>query len=772
MAFVVRRWWVAAAGALAAGGVFAAAMFAGNVPLPAAAPLSQSSTVYAADGSTLALYHGTQDRIVVPLDHISKYLQQAVVSAEDRTFYTDPGFSLRGTLRAFMVDVRGGAIAQGGSTITQQYVRGAFTEVGDQRTIARKLKEALLAVKFARRYSKHQILSDYLNSVYFGRGAYGAQAAAKAYFNTPASDLTVGEASYLAGIIRSPEAYQPDTNPGGAIRIRDVVLDDMVQTRDLSQSQAGAAKSRPLPFVTGAANPASGAYFVEYVRRLLEAPPYNLTDQQLLTGGLKIYTTLDPRMQAAAEAAVSSTLTNLTKDPQAALVSMSTDGSIRAMVGGNNVTSLAAAQGFNFATQRAPGGGRQAGSAFKPFTLAAFLQAGYSIKSRFQAPVSVLVTSRQCQNLDGSPWSVTNFDNESFPNDVDVTQATANSVNTVYAQIADKLGPRTIVATAEQIGGWTNLTPVCSITLGTSPVTPLEMARAYATFAGQGRRPDPLAVLKVVGPGGRVLFDNAPHTSQILDANMANTINQVLSQVLINGTASGKGIGRPAAGKTGTTENQVDAWFVGYTPTLSTAVWMGYTTRPNGQTPDMTNVQGVAQVTGGSLPATIWQKYMKAALQGSPPQGFITPTIVGRVLGPAGAPCPGGTQPTADFPCIPPGSCQAAAALTPASVPTATVTPIPALLPAVGATKAPATGTVPSPSPAPAASPGATPAPTPAASPTPCPTPVESLPPDIVVPSPSPSPGQSPVAPAPTARSIGPAEPTRGRGLAGGFDVR
>ena len=710
---IVRRWWLFAAALLAGIVVWVAAQFIGNVPLPAAIPTAaQSSTVYADDGSTLALFHGTEDRIIVPLNQISTNLQQAVVAAEDRTFFTDSGFSLRGTLRALWVDIRGGSITQGGSTITQEYVRGVYAQIGNKRTIARKVKEAILAIKFARKYSKQEILSDYLNTVYFGRGAYGAQAAAQAYFNTSAANLTVSEAAYLAGILRGPEFYQPDSNPSGATRIRDTVLADLVDAKYLTQAQANTAKAQGLPFTSaGAANPARGAYFVEYVRRLLETQ-YNLSDSQVLTGGLKIYTTLDPKMQAAAENAISSTLT-AADDPQAAMVAMSTDGSIRAMVGGRNVTDPQAAQGFNYAAQQATGAGRQPGSSFKPFTLATFISSGYSIQSMFQAPMSIEVTSKQCQNLDGSNWSVTNYNNETFP-DLNVTQATANSVNTVYAQIINLLGPKSVTAMAAQIGGFTNLAPVCSIALGTSPATPLTMARAYATFATQGSRPDPLAVLKVVTPTGQVLVNNAAHSTQVLDPNVANTVNQVLTQTLINGTASGKGIGRPAAGKTGTTENLVDAWFVGYTPSLSSAVWMGYPTNPTThQTPAMTDVHGI-QVTGGTLPATIWQRFMKAALTGTPPATFVAPTVTGKIVGPVGAPCPAGQAPTPDWQCLAPG------APCPVASPTTTVTP------------AAPSGTV-----------------------TPCPTPSEILPPDIIIPSPT-----TTVTPAP--KALGPTGPPRG----------
>ncbi len=252
--WLFRRWWLWAAAGFAAGAVAVFALFVGNVPLPAALPAAQSSTVLSADGSVLALFHGTEDRVIVPLNQISVNLRQAVVAAEDRNFYSNSGVSLRGTLRALWVDIAGGQIAQGGSTITQQYVRNALPGVGKQRSIVRKLREATLAIKFERKYSKDKILEDYLNTVYFGRGAYGAEAAARAYFNRPSRDLTVSEASYLAGIIRGPEYYQPDTNAQGATQIRDTVLGDMVSAGYLSPRQADSARDQKLNFQRGSAS--------------------------------------------------------------------------------------------------------------------------------------------------------------------------------------------------------------------------------------------------------------------------------------------------------------------------------------------------------------------------------------------------------------------------------------------------------------------------------------------------------------------------------------
>ncbi|MGH2690371.1 MAG: transglycosylase domain-containing protein, partial [Actinomycetota bacterium] len=293
----------------------------------------------------------------------------------------------------------------------------------------------------------------------------------------------------------------------------------------------------------------------------------------------------------------------------------------------------------NYAYQGAgKSGGRQAGSAFKPLTLAAFLEEGYSVRSYFPAPSSIRISSKQCRDGKGEAWSVSNFDRDGYGG-LDVVSATERSVNTVYAQMIDRLKPETVARLAEKVGGWESMAPVCSLALGSSSVTPLEMARAFATFAGRGQRPDPIAVTKVVDADGRVLAERSPRTVGVLDPNVADTVNDVLRGTLTNGTARGKGIGRPAAGKTGTTQNHVDAWFVGYTPSLSTAVWKGFPPDDTGKVPEMTRVRG-RRVTGGSFPATIWQQFMRDAVKGTKSEDFVDPEIKGKVIGERPSPSP------------------------------------------------------------------------------------------------------------------------------------
>lgn len=670
---LVRRWWLLAAVGLALGVATAVAAFLGSIPLPDALPGLQSSKVLASDGQLIALLHAEEDRTIVPLSEMAKSLQDAVVATEDRDFYSHPGVSTRGILRAMFTNVRSGRLAQGGSTITQQYVRNAFASVGKERTILRKLREAALSVKLERRFSKSKILEFYLNTVYFGRGAYGAEAAARAYFKKSARDLTITESAYLAGVIRSPQRYQPEDGPEVATRIRDIVLDDMVRVDYLKRAEAEALKKEKVEFVLG--TPASGqtraAFFVEYVRRIL-GEDFGLSDGEILGGGLQIHTTLDLRMQDAAEAAVSTTL-DRPDDPEVALVAMDRDGNVRSMVGGRDVSNPERARQFNFAYQKGGQvGGRQPGSAFKPFTLAAFVDAGKSVNSTFLAPGSIVIPSKQCKDKDGSSWDVSNYDVADH-GQLSVLDATAGSINTVYAQMVDLVGPRRVSQLANLSGISSELPAVCSIALGTLPVTPLEMSRAFVTFATRGRRPDVVAVTKIVGRGGRVIAERQPAFEQVIKENVADTVNHALQQVVVRGTGRSAAIGRPAAGKTGTTENHVDAWFAGYTPDLVAVVWIGYPPK-DGKIPEMTNVRG-REVVGGRFPAVIWKKFMSEVLKDTKASSFHGPSLDGEVVVPSPTPCPPGATPAPGFICASPSpspSPETSASQTPSPSPSPT----------------------------------------------------------------------------------------------------
>jgi penicillin-binding protein 1A len=641
---ILRRWWLLLAMVVAGFVLLQVAGFLTETPLPQAAPGAQSSKLYDANGELIYNFHGTENRTIVPLDAMSFQLKQAVVAAEDRAFYTHPGVSLRGILRATFTNLRQGEIGQGASTITQQYAR-TFAEVGKERTLARKLREATMAVKIEREYSKDKILEFYLNTVYFGRGAYGVEAAAQTYFKKSARDLDLAESAYLAGIIRSPSRYQVETNPAGVPTIRDRVLDAMLQAGFISPEQRQEASQVDLAsrFKFGLNpeldSPRAG-YFIEYVRKLL-LQEFKIQEKDLLGGGLKIYTTLDLRMQDAAENAVRTTL-DREDDPEAALVAMDPQGHIKAMVGGRNVDDAQRARGFNFAANQ-PGddGGRQAGSAFKPIALAAFVDDGKSIRSTFPGPGKMSFDSGLCMN-DGKPWEVSNFENSSYGN-LDITQATTRSVNTIYAQMMDKVvTPKMFISMAEKVG--IAIPPVdegCALTLGTSPVTPMEMARAYITFAARGKRPDPLVVTKIVSAQGETIAERKARTEQTIPQNVADTVSWILKQNITGGTGTGAKLPWPAMGKTGTAQDHQDASFAGATPELAAAVWMGFPPDPvTKEIPLMQSVRG-RKVTGGSFPATIWKKFMAEALKLYEKHGdFPSPKITGEVLSPPPPPCP------------------------------------------------------------------------------------------------------------------------------------
>ena len=603
------------------------------INLPSNAVVPTNTTIYDVNGIPIATLHGDQNRVAISRKDMPLSMRQAVVAAEDRHFWEHGGVSVSGIVRAFTTDVGAGDAMQGGSTITQQYARNAFDEIGTARTVHRKLAEALLAVRLENQFSKEQILDDYLNTVYFGRGAYGIEAAAEAYFNEPAKRLTLPQSAYLAGIIRGPEIY--DRDPKAAKLRRNQVLGIMQQLGDISARQMRGAIAKPLGLKKQKEPPVQAAYFVEYVRRLLRTPVeeggFGLSDAEVYGGGLRVYTTLDLRMQRAAEAAVLKVL-DRPDDPQVGMVAMTTDGQVRALVGGRNFTSLSAARGFNYATQEAPGAGRAVGSTFKPFTLAAWFRQGYSVKSTFSGPSKITIRDPRCNGPDG-PWQPSNYNNEGFGR-LSVMQATEKSVNTVFAQMITKVGPDAAMQAARDAGITSMLQPVCSITLGTFGVTPLEMARAYSTFAARGMRPDIVAVTKIVAPDGTVVADRAPRVARAFTTHVADEVNGVLENVIKEGTGTPARISRPAAGKTGTTEQHRDVWFAGYTPDpgLSAAVWIGYPPDKNGDIKAMTDLHGV-QATGGGFAGRIWKYFMEIATQNMPVLEFAPPNFDGKVIG-------------------------------------------------------------------------------------------------------------------------------------------
>ena len=564
--------------------------------------------IYADDGHTiLAVLRGSQARVIVPSNQISPQMKQAIVAIEDKRFYEHRGIDLHGMARAFWADVTERGLVQGGSTITQQFVKNAY--VANERSIARKLKEAALAWQLEQRWSKDRILTAYLNTIYFGNGAYGIQQAALTYFGKRAADLTLPEAALLAGIPEDPSLYDPVVNPRNAKERRNLVLREMLDQHDISPRDYRRATRAPMPkpqavHLPGTQGPAP--YFVNYVKQQL-VDRYGAG--RVFGGGLKVKTTIDLRLQKLAHAAIDQTLTN-PDGPTAALVAIDPrTGAVLTMIGGANYHKSQ----FNLAVQ----GERQPGSSFKPFVLATALEQGIS-------PATVLVSKPQVISLGDREWYVNNYEGANL-GPIDLTTATVQSDNTVYAQLTRIVGPANIVKTAHRLGITSALQNYFAIGLGVEAVNPLEMARAYAAFANGGMRVDgrltgnrPLAITSVNG------VPNTPQPKRVLTPTTDAYVNQLLQEVITSGTGHRAALSdRPVAGKTGTTENYGDAWFVGYTPQLVTAVWVGY---PDRYVPMLTEYHGKA-VAGGTYPAEIWRKFMTGALTllDDQPQTFPSP---------------------------------------------------------------------------------------------------------------------------------------------------
>ncbi len=559
----------------------------------------------------LAVLRGSQSRILVPSDQIAPLMKQAIVAIEDKRFYEHRGVDVHGIMRAVWQDVRNKRVVEGGSTITQQFVKNTY--VKSQRSISRKLKEAALAWQLEQRWSKDRILTAYLNTIYFGNGAYGVQQAALTYFHHPAEHLGLAEAALLAGIPSDPARYDPVANPKAARERRDIVLRQMLDQGDITyRDYANATRARlPRPDEVRLSDTEGPApYFTNYVKQQL-IDRYG--SGRVFGGGLRVKTTIDLNIQRFARQAITKWLTN-PNGPSAALVAVDPrDGSVLAMIGGNNYRKSQ----FNLAVQ----GERQPGSSFKPFVLATALRDGISPDSEFESgPVQI--------PLGDKVWSVRNYENSDLGR-ISLATATEFSDNTVYAQLTQLVGPGAIVRTAKRLGITSPLKSYFAIGLGAEAVNPLEMARAFSAFAYRGRRIDgatfgnrPRAISAVRNESGRIVDNNLPIGRPVLTENTAALLTSLLQGVVTGGTGRQAQLsdGRPVAGKTGTTENYGDAWFVGYTPQLVTAVWVGY---PNSLRPMLTEYHGDA-VAGGTFPALIWKSFMERALayRGNPPQEF------------------------------------------------------------------------------------------------------------------------------------------------------
>jgi penicillin-binding protein 1A len=652
-----------------------------RLDLPETPPPIQTTYLYDRHGRLITTLHASIDRTLIPFSQMPEHLREAVIAVEDEDFYSHPGFDPLGIVRAAWTDLVRGEVVQGGSTITQQLVKNVYagTYVDDpvygrvyrvpERTVGQKIREVLLAVKVEQTFTKDEILARYLNTVYFGHGAYGVQAAARTYFGKDARDLTLLESATLAGLIASPGRYDPFVDPEAARERRNLVLARMVAEGYLDPARAARLEAKPVrtaPEPVAIDAPGASDYFVDYVRRLLVR---RYGEAEVYGGGLRVTTTLDMGWQRVAERVVREHLGE-PGDPAAALVAIEPrTGAIRAMVGGLNFSrsevNLAVAGLPGFA-----GTGRQAGSAFKTFTLVAALEQRYSLRSVWYGPSSIRIDDPRC-STGGEPWEVGNAD-PGEAGTFTLASAVAHSVNTVFAQLVAEVGPEAVVDVAHRMGIRSPLEPVCSITLGSGSVAPLEMAEAYATLASRGIRHRATPFEEVLAPDGEVRLRLRPRGTRAISANDAALATYALRGVIEFGTGTAADIGRPAAGKTGTTQNYADAWFCGYVPQLAACVWVGY---PEGQRP-LLDVHGFPRVYGGTIPAMIWHDFMAEVTAGMPVRDFPEPSFEGYTEGPS-TPPPSTPSPS------PSPSPTPTPTGTPEPSPTATPSPLPTGTPPV-----------------------------------------------------------------------------------------
>jgi penicillin-binding protein 1A len=632
-----------------AGVMLAAYLF---LPLPAHLPErtppapSQISRVYDAAGNEIATFKQFETSIPVEPGDIPKVLEDAVIAAEDRSFYSHGGVDVRGTLRALWADLRNRELGQGGSTITQQLVKNTIT--GGEKSIQRKIREAVLASQLDRQIDKDKILFEYLSVIYLGEGAYGVGAAAETYFRLPVNELGLSQSALLASVIPAPSRFSPRVDPETADRRRVRVLDTMLAEGMITVEQHYEAVAQRVWLATAGPPPGPATivhppqvqqstepYFTDYVRRWLgEHLPGG--EAQIFRGGLTIRTTLDPAQQVAARDEVAAFLDGTEPDLRTSLVAVEPPtGFVRAFVSGRDYATDQVNYALGQRSAGVPDGGgasgRQPGSAFKPFVLAEALATGITPQARYSG------SPHDVSDACGSPGTVLENYEGSRYGTLDLRSATWRSVNTVYTRLILDVGVDKTMALARAMGltGLRDYDPAvhcASVALGAESVSPLDMASAYGVFAARGLRAEPTPVLSVTDREGNVILDESkPEPERVLSEPVADNVTDILQGVLTSGTAAGRGIERPAAGKTGTTQNNRDAWFVGYTPTLSTAVWIGYENKTAETTKELSGIKGVGRVTGGTHPARIWQAFMRKALAGVPVTEFSEPAPIEAV---------------------------------------------------------------------------------------------------------------------------------------------
>lgn len=563
-----------------------------------------ASQFYDINGNVIYTTLSEERRIPVNIDKIPKHVQKAFIAIEDNRFYEHGGIDYRGTARA-LVSTLSGREVQGGSTITQQLAKNAF--LTQERSIIRKIKEAFIAKELEHKYTKDEILSMYLNRIYFGQGAYGIESASMYYFDKHVQNLDIAEAATLAAIPKSPNYYNPFENPQESKKRQELVIDKMVKYGFITADQAAQAKAKKMVYSTShkAKNDPRGYFFDMISQKVIE----EVGADALYKGGLKIYTTLDMDMQKAAEKAIRHLPSYYTDgkkltQPQMALAAVDPKtGYVKAMIGGRGQDK------FNRATLAV----RQPGSAFKPFVYLTAMQNGFT-------PASI-IEDKEEEFAKG--WKPQNSDMQ-WHGKVSLRTALKRSFNVPTIKLAREVGVDKIVANAEKMGistlvdsgAYSDVNLAMALGGLSKGVNPLEMASAYGVLATNGLYSKPMALLKIVDRDGKVLYQAKSQTKRVIDAASAYLTTNMLEDVLVSGTAGGMGIGRPAAGKTGTTDTYIDAWFVGYTPDLSTAVWVGDD-----------NNKPMQRMYGSGAPLSIWHEFMVNALASTPRTGFSNPGV-------------------------------------------------------------------------------------------------------------------------------------------------
>lgn len=620
-------------------------------------PLSQRTRILDRDGGAMATVY-SRDRTVVPLKDMSPYIQDAIIAIEDSRFYEHGAVDLKGILRAMNRNVQAGGAAQGASTLTQQYVKNVFVEeAGDdpekvaqatQQTLGRKVRELKYAIQVEEELGKKKILENYLNITFFGQQAYGIEAASQRYFSKHAKDLKLEEAALLAGIVQSPSRYDPVNDTEEATKRRNIVLTRMAAVRSVSQAEADKAMKTPIKLKVskpnnGCITAVSGSgFFCDYVRKtILTDPAFGKTEEDRAKlwnlGGLTIKTTMDPRAQQAANEAATAKVNENDKFAASVVQVQPGSGKILSM-GQSRPYGLDQKQNetmLNLAVSNKMGGstfGFQVGSTFKPFTAAAALEKGISPAQSFSSGWKLTLPESSFRTCDGAPagnqpWNLQN-ELESEKGTWDMTSALGKSINTYFAKLEQKAGLCETLTMAKKVGyergDGKEIEERPAATLGSVDSTPLSMASAYATFANRGTYCTPVAIESIKDPQGKSLPVPKTSCSRAMSENTADSINQMLKGVVEDGTGTQAGLSdRDNAGKTGTTNDRKDAWFVGYTPNLSTAVWVGDDV---GEKSSMFNVtiggQYYDKVCGGCLPGPIWRIAMTGALNASETPAF------------------------------------------------------------------------------------------------------------------------------------------------------